>query len=189
MPRPLRHEESGAVYHVTARGNRRAAIFADDVDRRTYLLTLAQTRARFRWRCLTYCLMHNHFHLVVMTPEPNLAVGMNRLNSLYAQSFNRRHRLTGHLFQGRYHSVAARTEVQVLEAMRYVALNPVRADLCESPGEWTWSGHRALAGTAPPGVVDVGAVWGMFDPADTGAGPARYSAFVEDGIAMRARAA
>ncbi|CAA9506521.1 MAG: hypothetical protein AVDCRST_MAG85-2071 [uncultured Solirubrobacteraceae bacterium] len=144
---------------------------------------------RFEWQCLTYCLMRNHFHLVVRTPEMTLAAGMQGLKSLHAQRFNRRHGLTGHLFQGRYHSVRPASDAQLLEELRYVALNPVRARLRTHALDWPWSGHRELVGKTAPGFVDVRAVWGMFDPSDAGAGPARYAAFVEDGIAMSTAAA
>lgn len=90
VARPLRLEVADGVYHLTARGNERRAIYRDDSDRRCFLGTLEQTIERFGWRCLSYCLMTNHYHLLVRTPEPNLARGMRDLNGVYAQSFNRR---------------------------------------------------------------------------------------------------
>jgi putative transposase len=167
------------VYHVTARGNRGAAIFLDEIDHQVFLVLLAQVARVRRWRCLSYCLMGNHFHLSIQTREPNLADGMHRINGLHAQAFNKRHRLSGHLFQGRYHAVRARTDAQLLESLRYIALNPVRADLCARPRDWRWSAHAALAGSAPPGFVAVEHVWSRF-AADGGDGRERYVDFVEE---------
>jgi len=101
MARPLRIEFPGAVYHVTSRGNARQKVFRDDEDRETFLDTLAAIVKRFGWHCHAYCLMDNHFHLLIETPEPNLSRGMRQLNGVYTQCFNRRHRKVGHLFQGR----------------------------------------------------------------------------------------
>ena len=148
MARPLRPLVAGGIYHVTARGNGRSDIYTDDEDRATFCRVLDRTTERFDWRCLTYCLMGNHFHLLVQTPQPNLPRGMQSLKSGYAQQYNRRHDRDGHLFAGRYHAVLVQQDAHLLEVFRYLALNPVRAGLCRNPNEWTWSGHAALAGEA-----------------------------------------
>src|ERR1044072_4951802 len=102
MARPLRLEYPGALYHITTRGNARRPIFKDDSDRRLFLDTLQRVADRYHWLCHAYCLMDNHYHLVVETLDGNLAQGMRQLNGTYTQAYNRRHRRVGHLFQGRY---------------------------------------------------------------------------------------
>jgi putative transposase len=164
--------------HVFARGNRRQDIFLDDRDRDLYLSLLGQVVARQRWRCLAYCLMGNHVHLLIETPEPNLAAGMQRLHSLYAQTYNKRHGSCGHVFQGRFGANRVKTDEQLLMAARYIAMNPVEAGLCDDPGDWVWSSHAAvLGGAAAPEWLDVArlraylAAWG-------GDGRDRYDALV-----------
>jgi putative transposase len=153
MARPLRDQVAGGIYHVFARGNARTALFLDDRDRRTYLGGLAQTMRREGWRCLSYCLMGNHVHLVIETPEPNLARGMQRLHGAYAQWFNRRHGRVGHLFQGRYGSVLVRSDAQLWAAIRYVVLNPVSHGFCRSAAAYPWSSHAdVLRGARSPFV-------------------------------------
>lgn len=149
MPRPPRLQLAGGVFHVTARGNRKQDIFWDDVDRRAFLAVLEATVAHCRWQCHAYCLMPNHFHLVVETPEPNLSAGVQRLNGKYAQWFNYRHELTGHLFQGRFHSTLVESNWHLLELSRYVVLNPARSGLCSDPADWSWSSLLATLGRAP----------------------------------------
>ncbi len=128
-----------------ARGNNRQAIFADDRDRLSYLALLADVARRGRWRCLTYCLMPNHVHLLVETRAPNLSVGMNRLHGDYAQRFNRRHRRSGHLFQGRFGSVRVEDDAQLWMTLRYIVRNPVEAGLRRRGAEWPWTGHDGVA--------------------------------------------
>ncbi len=146
MSRPLRIEYPGAVYHVTSRGDARRAIFYDDIDRVLFLDVLASIVSRFHWLCHAYCLMNNHYHLVVETPEGNLSRGMRQLNGVYTQRFNRRHRKPGHVFQGRYKAIVVEKESYLLELCRYVVLNPVRAKAVETPEAWTWSSYKATAG-------------------------------------------
>jgi REP element-mobilizing transposase RayT len=124
------------------------AIFLDDGDRECFLSILESTVERHRWECHAYCLMGNHFHLVVRTPDANVADGMCRLNGGYARSFNKRHGRSGHLFARRYHAELVQTDGHLLEVVRYVALNPVRAGLCTRPEEWRWSSYGALVGTS-----------------------------------------
>jgi len=152
MARPLRIEYPGAVYHITSRGNARQDIFLDDEDRRVFLELLSQTVERFNWLCHAYCLMDNHYHLLVETLAPTLSRGMRQLNGVYTQKFNRRHGRVGHLFQGRYKAILVEKESHLLELCRYVVLNPVRAGLVRWAGDWPWSSYRATAGLeeAPP---------------------------------------
>ena len=149
MARRLRLEYPGALYHLTARGNERKVIFRDDIDRQRFLAFLAREVKKMQWRLHAYCLMGNHYHLLVETPEPNLARGMRRLNSAHSQRFNRRHDRVGHLFQGRYHSVLVQKESYLLELSRYIVLNPVRAGMVASAHHWPWSSYRATAGFVP----------------------------------------
>ncbi|HWC65809.1 MAG TPA: transposase [Thermoanaerobaculia bacterium] len=149
MSRPLRLEFEGALYHVTARGNERTSIFRDDRDRARFLEMLGSIAASSSWVVHAYCLMGNHFHLVVETPRANLSAGMQRLNGRYTQWFNIRHRRSGHLLQGRYHAVLVERDPHLLELCRYVVLNPVRAGLVAGPEKWAWSSYRATAGLSP----------------------------------------
>ena len=152
MARPLRIEYPGAVYHITARGNAYQDIFLDDTDREKFLEVLDQTIERFNWLCHAYCLMTNHYHLLIETVDPTLSRGMRHLNGVYTQAFNRRHERGGHLFQGRYKAILVEKEAYLLELARYIVLNPVRAKMVNSPEEWEWSSYRAMAGLneAPP---------------------------------------
>jgi REP element-mobilizing transposase RayT len=141
---------AGGIHHVTARGNNREPIFRVDGDRRRYLRMLAAEIARRRWLCLAYCLMDNHVHLLLETPEPNLAAGMQQLHGLYGQAFNRRHRRVGHVFQGRFGAAPVRRDAHLWIIAGYIAGNPVEAGLCTQPESWAWSSHAALAaGRAP----------------------------------------
>lgn len=140
---------AGAIYHVTTRGVRRQPIFVDDLDRTRFLELLAEVVERFGWICHGYCLMDNHYHLVIETPEANLSAGMHRLNGLYAQRFNRRHNLEGHVFERRYHSELVTSNAHLLELSRYVPLNPMRAGICRDAAGYRWSSFRATVGDAP----------------------------------------
>src|SRR3954469_13576545 len=163
MARPLRLQVAGGIYHVTARGEAGSRIYADDIDRQYFLRLVARVRSRMTWRCLAYCLMANHYHLVVETERANLARCMQHLNGAYAQWFNRRHdRPHTHLFQGRYHSVLVQRDAHLLELARYLAWNPVAAGLCRRPEDWAWSSHRATLGLEPPGVASVDALLSHF---------------------------
>ena len=152
MARPLRIEYPGAVYHITTRGNAYQDVFLDDTDREEFLEILEQTVDRFNWLCHAYCLMTNHYHLLIETVDPTLSRGMRQLNGVYTQAFNRRHERVGHLFQGRYKAILVEKEAYLLELSRYIVLNPVRAKMVKKPEEWEWSSYRATAGLSevPP---------------------------------------
>jgi REP element-mobilizing transposase RayT/transposase-like protein len=151
MARPLRLEFAGALYHITARGNERRNIFLGNIDgeRATFLDVLAATCERFNWTCHAYCLMSNHYHLLVETPDANLSKGMRHLNGVYTQHVNRTHGRVGHLFQGRFKGIIVQREGYLLELARYVVLNPVRAGMVRMPGDWPWSSYRATVGEVP----------------------------------------
>jgi putative transposase len=149
MARPLRIEFPGAVYHVTSRGDRREAIFDDDEDRHAFLNVIAQATERFDAVLLAYCLMDNHYHLVIHTRRGNLSRFMQQLNGVYTQIYNRRHRKVGHLFQGRFKGILVDENAYLLEVCRYVDLNPIRARMVRDPGNWRWSSYNAHTGNTP----------------------------------------
>ncbi len=155
MGRPTRVQAADAIYHVTARGTGPSVIFREGDDRRAFLALLATVVSRYSWECYAYCLMNTHYHLLLRTPEANIAAGMHQLNSCYARSFNRRHGRVGALFQSRYHAVLVETEEHAWSIVRYLALNPVRAGLCARPEEWPWSSYSELVGAAPRGNVPI----------------------------------
>jgi REP element-mobilizing transposase RayT len=178
MTRPLRLEFPGALYHVTSRGNAREDIYLDDEDRKTFLAILAELVKRFNWLCHAYCLMGNHYHLVVETPDANLSAGMRQLNGLYTQRFNRRHNRVGHVFQGRYKAILVERDSYLLELCRYVVLNPVRARIVRDPARYPWSSYRATAGTGNrPPFLSVDWILSQFARTPTSA-RRRYADFV-----------
>jgi putative transposase len=151
MARPLRVLYPGAVYHVTARGNERQDIFRDDSDRHRFLSHLGLAVGRYGWLCHAFCIMGNHYHLLVETPRANLPTGMRHLNGCYSASFNRRWNRVGHLLQGRYRAELVEKQAYLLALIRYVALNPMRTSppLCDAPEEYRWSSYPALLGLVP----------------------------------------
>jgi len=150
MARSPRIELPGATYHVMSRGNRKGPIFDDDDDRQRFLMVLADAAYRYRFRCLSYCLMGNHYHAVIATTERNLSDAMHYVNGVFAQSSNLRHGRTGHLLEGRFRSVVVDSDVYLWNANIYVVLNPVAAGLVAHPADWPWSSFRATAGLESP---------------------------------------
>ena len=154
MARPLRIEFPGAVYHITSRGNTRSDIFLSDRDRELFLNIVEDTVDKFGWICHAFCLMTNHYHLLIETPEGNLSRGMRQLNGVYTQAFNRRHNRVGHVFQGRFKAALVQKDSHLLELCRYIVLNPVRAGLVKRPDGYEWSSYRATVGQVPkPGYL------------------------------------
>lgn len=146
-----------------ARGNDRRRVFRDDVDREIYLDMLGRVVLLTGWRCLAYCLMDNHVHLLLETPEPNLGMGMQRIHGVYAQTYNVRHGRSGHLFQGRYGAVRITSDIHLWGVAAYIARNPVEAGLCECPQRWPWSSHASTLGCRPsPAWLDIGRLLSYF---------------------------
>ena len=135
-------ENLGGIFHVFARGNDRQTIFSDDLDRRTYLLILGDVCSRFSWGRLAYCLMNNHVHLLLETPQGNLSEGMQRLQNRYAKRFNHRHERSGHVFGQRFGSVRVTSDEQLIAVTAYIEQNPVKSGLCELPELWPWTDCR-----------------------------------------------
>lgn len=146
MARPLRLEFPGALYHVTSRGDGREDIYRSDGDRRVFLAVLAAVCGRFNWVVHAYCLMTNHYHLLVETPDGNLSKGMRQLNGVYTQRFNRIYGRAGHVLQGRYKAILVEKAAYLLELARYLVINPVRAGMVRAAGDWPWSSYGATAG-------------------------------------------
>ena len=139
MPRRLRIQYPGAIYHVMARGNGRQDIVRDDADRDRLQQELGRSGGRCGWRVYAFVILSNHFHVVLKTPQPNLARGMQTFLSTYANAWARRHRFCGHVFQGRYRTELVEDESYLWTVTRYVHLNPVRAAMVEHPADWVWS--------------------------------------------------
>jgi len=177
MARPLRLEFPGALYHITARGNAREKIYLDDADRSAFLDLLGKEVQQQGWICYAYCLMDNHYHLLIETPEPNLVAGMRRLNGVYTQAFNRRHRRVGHVLQGRYKAILVHRDAYLKELCRYIVLNPLRAKAAKRLDLRPWSSYAATAGEASafPWLA-VKAVQSLFS------GRAAYRRFVAEGM-------
>lgn len=143
MARPLRIEYPGAWYHVMNRGRRKEEIFQDDRDREMYLEVLDQTFRLFKIEIHAYSLMANHYHLLLCTPEGNLARAIRHLNGVYTQKYNKRHKIDGSLFRGRYKSIVVDKESYLLEVVRYIHRNAIKAGLEKKPGEYKWDSHSA----------------------------------------------
>jgi putative transposase len=169
VARKPREEAIDAIHHVYARGVAGRAIYVADSDRHVYLRLLEATVARREWRCLAYCLMGNHVHLLVETPRANLGDGMQGLHGDYVRYFNDRYRRRGPLFQSRFGSSRLKTDERLWSTAVYIARNPVEAWLCKRPDDWPWSSHAETLGRRPaPPWLDAGRLLSHFaDDADT----------------------
>lgn len=184
MARPLRIEYPGAVYHITSRGNAKGMIFDDDRDRQKFLDVLGSVVKKYSWLCHAYCLMGNHYHLLIETPDGNLCRGMRQLNGVYTQAFNRRHNRPGHLFQGRYKAILVEKDNYLLALCRYIVLNPVAAGLVSSPGDWPWSSYLGTMGRiSVPGFLTTEWVLAQFASTRRKA-CSLYDAFVHQGLGL-----
>jgi putative transposase len=169
------------VYHVTSRGVRREPIYADNQDRKVFVSLLDEAVKRYVWQLSAYCLMTNHYHVVLKTPDANLSAGMQWLKGRYAQWFNWRHGLEGHVFFRRFKSVLVESEWHFLEVIRYVLLNPVRAGMCRRAAHWEWSSYRAMTSDEQgPVELALDPVLGYFGH-DKKSARAAFTAFIRSG--------
>lgn len=188
MARPLRLEHPGAIWHVTSRGNERRTIYRSNRDRLFFLDLLEEVVSLNRWILHAYVLMSNHYHLLIETPLPTLSSGVKRLNEIYAQEFNFRHRRVGHLFQGRFKGILVERETHLLELVRYIVLNPVRCGAVRYAGDYRWSNYRATAGLAPvPSWLDIDWTLGQLSPGERTESCEAYRRFVADARAAEYR--
>jgi len=148
MARPLRLEFPGALYHITSRGDAREDIYRGDGERRMFQDLLCDICERFNWCGHAYCLMINHYYLLMETPDANLAKGMRQLNGVYTQGFNDIHGRCGHVLQGRYKAIIVQKETYLKESARYIVLNSVPAGMVSHAADWPWSSYRATTGEA-----------------------------------------
>jgi REP element-mobilizing transposase RayT len=171
------------LYHIVARGNEKQCIFQDDVDYRAFLKLLGETLERFGVRCPSYCLLWNHYHLLVKVGLPPISRLMQQLNSSYCQRFNRRHGRVGHVLQGRFASRIVEDGAYAREVLRYIALNPVAAGRVGDPQEWPWSSYRfAMGAEAASPLLALDEVWAAFGTSDSSVGRARFHEFVQSGL-------
>jgi REP element-mobilizing transposase RayT len=186
MVRPLRIEFPGAVYHITSRGDKKENIFKNDKDREGFLEVVDLVVKRYNFFCHAYCLMDNHYHLLIETPDGNLSQGIRQLNGVYTQKFNKIHNTVGHLFQGRYKAILIEKESYLLELCRYIVLNPVRAGIVKYPWEWKWSNYTATTDKAKrPKFLTTDWILSQFDEEQKKAERA-YEEFVLAGIGKEA---
>ena len=165
------------MHHVHPRGNHKEPLFLEDRDRLVYLALLEKTVRHYEWLCLSYCLMRNHIHVLIETPRPNLGRGMNWLQGQYGRYFARRLDLPGSVFEKPYGSTRVMDESHLWMAIRYIAQNPVEAQLCATPGDWAWSSHRGVIDGSAPEWVARGRLLEYFE--GLGGVPAeRYAALV-----------
>jgi putative transposase len=182
MARPLRLNVPGVCFHLIARGNNKQFVFLAEDDFVTFLELFRLVIERFDWVVYAYCLMGNHYHLVVETPRGNVSRGMAQLNSGFARHFNRRYGHCGHVFQARFTSILVESDTSLKKVCRYAVLNPIRAGICREPQEWLWSSYRATAGIdQPPDWLASDRLLAGFGP-DRARAQAAYRQFVFAGI-------
>jgi putative transposase len=186
MPRALRIQTADLIRHVMARGNGRMAIFLDDRDYREFMRLFREVIEDFKLECWNYCVMPNHYHATIRPTLPNISKAIQCLNSRYARWWNWRYTKVGHVFQGRFKAQIVQRDGYALALSRYVALNPVRAQLVERPEEWPWSSYGAATGQcSAPSFLSSDATLSLFGDADRATLQKRFAKFVlarcEDG--------
>jgi REP element-mobilizing transposase RayT len=171
------------MHHVFARGNDKACIFVDDHDYRSFLDVLADALPRFHVRCVAYCLLWNHYHLVLIPTEHRLSRLLQQLNSRYCQRFNRRHDRVGPVLQGRFGCRIVEDGLYARTVLRYLALNPVAANCAAKPEGWAWSSYRVALGLAAvPDFLSLEDTWRAFGTSDAAVGRERFAGFVAAGV-------
>jgi REP element-mobilizing transposase RayT len=187
MARPLRIEYSGALYHVYSRGIAQQDIFADERDRGLFLHAIGTAVERHHLLLHAYCMMSNHYHFLLETPEGNLSRAMRHINGIYTQAYNRIHQRAGPLMQGRFKASLVEKDAYLLELSRYIVLNPVRAHLISEPEAWLWSSYRAMIGIVPqPKWLTTEWLLGVMGGRTKGEARKRYRAFVIEGMEEKA---
>ncbi len=180
MPRTPRQVVDGRIHHVGTRANNRGDIYADEGDRLAFEIILGRVARKHNWTLQAYCLMGNHYHLLIHAAVDDLSTGMCLLNGTYAKAFNKRHSRVGHLFSERFWSEAIGREEHLLECTRYIATNPVRSGFCNRPEAWRWGSYRAIAGfESAPSYLAVDATLLLFG-SERGRAAQRFRSFVAD---------
>ena len=183
MARPLRVHIPGMLYHVTSRGNDKQCIFPDDSDHHIFLQVFADALPRFEIRCVAFCLMWNHYHVLLKAGAIPISRFLQQVNSAYCQAFNRRHGRVGHVLQGRPDQRLVEDGGYARIAVRYLALNPVEAGYVTDPGDWRWSSYRFAVGIhRAPNFLALDELWRVFETADPATGRARLQDFVVTGL-------
>ncbi|MEO5896400.1 MAG: transposase [Vicinamibacterales bacterium] len=179
MARKTRFQLPGVLRHVMARGNGKMPIFLDDQDYRRFVFLLGDVVEEFEIECWNYCVMPNHYHATIRPRHANISIAMRKLNSRYAQWWNRRHERVGHAFQGRFKDQIVQEDSYALALSRYVARNPLRAGLVERPEDWRWSSYGSTAGIETvPSFLSVSSTLRMFGDADPDVLRRRFIEFV-----------
>jgi len=181
MARKPRLHVPGALYHVIWRGNEKRRVFFDDDDYRRFYALLEEGVSRFGYRVHGFCLMPNHIHLAVQAGKQPLSGPMQNLAFRYTQAINRKHKRSGHLFQGRYQALLVDQDTYLLELVRYIHLNPVRARLVADPADYPWSGHRSYLGKSSLAWLTTESVLGQLGNT-LGVARRRYARLVSEGI-------
>jgi len=181
MARKPRLHVQGGLYHVIWRGNEQSDIFFDDEDRERFYRLLGEGVKRFGYRVHGFCLMPNHVHLALQAGKDPLSVPLQNVGFRYTQAMNRKLGRVGHLFQGRYKALLVDHDEYLLQLVRYIHLNPVRARLVSDPADYPWSGHRAYLGTAALSWLTTDSVLGLLG-GSLGVARRRYARFVADGL-------
>jgi REP element-mobilizing transposase RayT len=182
MGRPPRQDYLGAIQHANAHAVGDEPLFRNDGDRLWFLKLVGLVTEQFAWRCAAYCLMDNHYHLVIQTTNPTVAAGMQWLNGGFAKSFNQRYKRKGHLFRARYHAEPVVRGEHGLEVVRYLARNPARAGLCAKPENWQWGSYRASLGLAAPQPwIDEALLFSLIGERPGRRARERLRRFVDDG--------
>jgi putative transposase len=165
MPRKPRLQVAGATYHITTHAVAELSVLAGEKTNTMFLGLLADIAKSYELSIRVFCLMTTHYHLLVTTHKPNVGDAMRQLNGQYARWFNHEQGRRGHVWDGRYHGDPIATDSHLLECIRYIALNPVRAGLCATPQKWVWSSYAALiGGAATPTFVNAAPVLRLFGP-------------------------
>lgn len=163
MARPYRLQGEGCLYHITSRGDDRKKIFLDEADYRKFLEYLKTAKERFKFYLFSYCLMGNHYHLLLETTQPNISSVMQYINTSYTTYYNIKHKRCGHLFQGRYKSILVDADAYFLELTRYIHLNPVKAKIAVAPEGYRWSSCKGYLTEKGDGFIDKDCVENRLD--------------------------